>query len=135
MSQNLHKNNKKFVQSIPHISSNFCHSFTKISKKYFQYFFIISTKSVSIIKLLGCFLIIFPKLIQHLLHNLSNNFLKIFTRLHKNVQNTSTYLVQNSSKIFYKFPTFLQSFEQIIRNSFYNTHLTYIFSQKFSKCF
>ncbi len=43
--------------------------------------------------------------------------------------------VQNSSKIFYKFPTFLQSLEQIIQNLFYKTHLTYTFSQKFSKCF
>ncbi len=34
--------------------------------------------------------------------------MKIFTRFHKNIPNTSTKSVQNSSKIFYKFPTFLK---------------------------
>ncbi len=46
ISQNFHQNIKKLVQCIAHVSSNFLHNFAKILKKYFLYFFIISTKSV-----------------------------------------------------------------------------------------
>ncbi len=80
---------------------------------YFQYFFIISTKSVSNIKLLRCFLIIFPKLIQHLFRNFSNNFLKIFTRSHKNIKMFKI-LLHNQSKIAQKFSTNFQHFFKVL---------------------
>ncbi len=70
--------------------------------RYFQYFFIISTKSVSNIKLFQCFIIIFPKLIQHLLRNFSNIFLEVFTKFHKN---------EKCLKYFYEIrPKFLKNF-------------------------
>ncbi len=89
------------------ISKNFQYRYIY---RYFQYFFIIFTKSVFYIKLLQCFLIIFPKLIQHLLLNFSINFLNVFTRFHKN---------EKCSKYFHVIcPKFLKNFLQLSNISF-----------------
>ncbi len=63
ISQNIHLNIRKFLENIPHVFSNFLLNFSKILKKPFRYLFIISIISIIPIKLLGCILIIFPKLI------------------------------------------------------------------------
>ncbi len=107
---NFHQNMKKFVQRIPQVSSNFLHNFSKFSKKHFQYF-LYNFHKIGNIKLLRCVLIIFPKLIRHLLRNFSNNFLKLlgdFIKMFK-------ILVRSQSKITQEFSPNFQHFFKVSR--------------------